>query len=230
MNRQAHLKGKAMRKYVTYMRVSTAEQGRSGLGLEAQKRDISIFLDTYSDVPFEVIGEFTDVLSGTDDDRPELKKAIDLAKKTGADLLVAKLDRLSRRVSFIAKLMEDPKLSFRVAQMPHADKFQLHVYAALAEQERDFISKRTKAALAEAKARGQKLGGLRDKTMKRNDAVKANANARAEKIAGIVVPLRDAGKTLREIASHLERAGIATARGGHWNASQVQRVLRRISE
>jgi DNA invertase Pin-like site-specific DNA recombinase len=219
-----------MRKYVTYMRVSTAEQGKSGLGLEAQKRDISIFLDTYSEVPFEVIGEFTDVLSGTDDDRPELTKAIGLAKKTGADLLVAKLDRLSRRVSFIAKLMEDPKLSFRVAQMPHADKFQLHVYAALAEQERDFISKRTKAALAEAKARGQKLGGLRDKTMKRNNAVKANANARAEKIAGIVVPLREAGRTLREIASHLDRAGVATARGGRWNASQVQRVLQRVSE
>jgi DNA invertase Pin-like site-specific DNA recombinase len=219
-----------MRKYVTYMRVSTAEQGKSGLGLEAQKRDISIFLDTYSEVPFEVIGEFTDVLSGTDDDRPELAKAIALAKKAGADLLVAKLDRLSRRVSFIAKLMEDPKLSFRVAQMPHADKFQLHVYAALAEQERDFISKRTKAALAEAKARGQKLGGLREKTMKRNDAVKANARTRAEKIAGIVVPLRDAGKTLREIASHLERAGVATARGGRWNASQVQRVLQRVSE
>jgi len=219
-----------MRKYVTYMRVSTAEQGKSGLGLEAQKRDISIFLDTYSEVPFEVIGEFTDVLSGTDDDRPELTKAIGLAKKTGADFLVAKLDRLSRRVSFIAKLMEDPKLSFRVAQMPHADKFQLHVYAALAEQERDFISKRTKAALAEAKARGQKLGGLRDKTMKRNDAVKANANARAEKIAGIVVPLREAGRTLREIASHLDRAGVATARGGRWNASQVQRVLRRVAE
>ena len=219
-----------MRKYVTYMRVSTAEQGKSGLGLEAQKRDISIFLDTYSEVPFEVIGEFTDVLSGTDDDRPELTKAIGLAKKTGADFLVAKLDRLSRRVSFIAKLMEDPKLSFRVAQMPHADKFQLHVYAALAEQERDFISKRTKAALAEAKARGQKLGGLRDKTMKRNNAVKANANARAEKIAGIVVPLREAGRTLREIASHLDRAGVATARGGRWNASQVQRVLRRVAE
>lgn len=218
-----------MQKYVTYMRVSTAEQGRSGLGLEAQKRDISIFLETYSEVPFEVIAEFTDVLSGTDDDRPELKKAIDLAKKTGADLLVAKLDRLSRRVSFIAKLMEDPRLSFRVAQMPHADKFQLHVYAALAEQERDFISKRTKAALAEAKARGQTLGGLRDKTMKRNDVVKANARTRAEKIAGIVVPLREAGRTLREIASHLDRAGVATARGGRWNASQVQRVLRRVA-
>lgn len=219
-----------MQKYVTYMRVSTAEQGKSGLGLEAQKRDISIFLETYSEVPFEVIGDFTDVLSGTDDSRPELAKAIDLAKKAGADLLIAKLDRLSRRVSFIASLMEDPKLSLRVAQMPYADKFQLHIYAALAEQERDFISKRTKAALQEAKKRGQKLGGLRDKTMKRNHVVKANANARAEKIAGIVVPLREAGKTLREIAAQLDQAGVSTARGGRWRASQVQRVLHRVSE
>lgn len=217
-----------MQKYVTYMRVSTAEQGRSGLGLDAQKRDIAIFLDTYSEVPFEVIGEFTDILSGTDDDRPELTKAIELAKKTGADLLVAKLDRLSRRVSFVAALMEDPKLSLRVAQMPYADKFQLHIYAALAEQERDFISKRTKAALQEAKARGQKLGGLRDKTMKRNEAVKANAKARAERLAGIIQPLRDAGKPLREIAVHLDRAGIKTARGGRWNASQVKRIIDRL--
>lgn len=218
-----------MQKYVTYKRVSTAEQGKSGLGLEAQKRDISLFLENYSEVPFEVIGEFTDVLSGTDDERPELAKAIDLAKRTGAALLVAKLDRLSRRVSFISALMEDPKLSLRVAHMPTADKFQLHIYAALAEQERDFISKRTKAALAEAKARGQKLGGLRDKTMKRNEVVKANAKTRAEKVAGIVQPLRDAGKPLREIAEHLDKAGVKTARGGHWSASQVKRVLDRLS-
>lgn len=218
-----------MQKYVTYMRVSTAEQGKSGLGLQAQKRDMSIFLETYSEVPFEVIGEFTDVLSGADDSRPELTKAIDLARRTGAELLVAKLDRLSRRVSFIASLMEDPKLSLRVAQMPHADKFQLHVYAALAEQERDFISKRTKAALVEAKARGQKLGGLRDKTMKRNTVVMANAKARADKVAGLVTPLKEAGKSLREIAAHLDQAGVSTARGGRWNASQVQRVLQRVN-
>lgn len=218
-----------MQKYVTYTRVSTAEQGKSGLGLEAQKRDIAIYLEVYSEVPYEVLGEFTDVLSGAEDDRPELAKAVDLAKRSGAELLVAKLDRLSRRVSFISALMDDAKLKLRVAQMPNADKFQLHIYAALAEQEREFISKRTKAALQEAKARGQKLGGLRDKTMKRNDAVKANAKARAEKIAGIVQPLRDTGKPLREIAEHLDRAGIQTARGGRWNASQVKRVLDRLS-
>lgn len=217
-----------MKQYVIYKRVSTAEQGRSGLGLEAQERDIRIYLDSYSEVPFEIVGEFTDILSGANSDRPELTKAIELARRTGAELLVSKLDRLSRKVSLIAALMDDPKLSLRIAQMPQAEKFQLHIYAALAEQEREFISQRTKAALREAKTRGRKLGGLRDATMKRNDVVKANAAARAEKVAGILVPLRDAGKTLREIADHLDKAGVPTARGGKWQASQVKRVLERL--
>lgn len=218
-----------MRRYVTYMRVSTTKQGRSGLGLDAQERDINLFLENYSDVPYEIVCGFVDIESGTDDDRPELKKAVELAKREEAELLVSKLDRLSRRVSFIAALMDDKKLKLRVAAMPHADKFQLHIYAALAEQERDFISLRTKAALTAAKARGKKLGGLRDKTMKRNDAVKANAQRRAEKVAGIVVPLREAGKSLRDIAAELDRAGVETARGGKWSAAQVNRVLSRIA-
>ncbi|WP_171186481.1 recombinase family protein [Ruegeria sp. HKCCC2117] len=218
-----------MKQYVTYRRVSTTEQGRSGLGLEAQTRDIDLFLANYSDEPFEVIGEFTDVLSGTDNERPQLTKAITLAKQAGAELLVAKLDRLSRKVSFIATLMDDKQLSLRVASMPHADKFQLHVYAALAEQEREFISKRTKAALQAAKARGQKLGGMRDATMKRNEAVKANAVARAEKVRGLVLPLRDAGRSLREIAAELDKAGVATARGGAWSAAQVKRIIERLA-
>lgn len=217
-----------MKRYVLYFRVSTAEQGRSGLGLEAQRRDIDLFLTTYSEEPYEVLAEFTDVQSGKNDDRPQLGEAITLARKSGADLLVAKLDRLSRRVSFIATLMEDPKLSLRVASMPYADKFQLHIYAALAEQERDFISRRTKAALAEAKARGQKLGGLRDKTMKRNKVLKANAQRRAEKVAGVIVPLKEAGLSLRQIAAELDKAGVATARGGSWSAAQVKRVLERL--
>lgn len=217
-----------MKRYVVYRRVSTQEQGRSGLGLDAQARDIALYLENYSEVPYEVLGEFLDVVSGTDDDRPELRKAVDMAKRTGADLLVAKLDRLSRRVSFISQLMDDSKLSLQVASMPHADKFQLHIYAALAEQERDFISKRTKGALAAAKARGVKLGGLRDKTMKRNDAVKANAQRRAERLRGLVIPLREAGKSLREIAGELDRVGVETARGGTWSAAQVQRVLQRL--
>jgi hypothetical protein len=110
----------------------------------------------------------------------------------------------------------------------HADKFQLHIYAALAEQERDFISKRTKAALREAKARGKTLGGLRDATLRRNEAVRANAEKRAQKLAGIILPMREAGKSMREIAAELDIVGVSTARGGSWTPSQVKRVLDRL--
>lgn len=218
-----------MQRYVTYKRVSTEDQGKSGLGLEAQTRDIGLYLDTYSPEPWEVVGEFVEVESGANGDRPELRKAIGLAKKLRATLLVSKLDRLSRKVSFIAALMDDPKLSFRVASMPHADKFQLHIYAALAEQEREFISLRTKAALREAKARGVQLGGLRDKTMKRNAVVKANADARAQKLEGIVAPLRAANASLRDIADALNGAGLETPRGGQWHPTSVARLLERLS-
>ena len=217
-----------MQRYVIYRRVSTKEQGRSGLGLDAQDRDIGLFLERFNSEPYQVLDTFTDVLSGTDGDRPSLAAALDLCRRAGATLLVSKLDRLSRKVSAIATLMEDKRVKFRVAQMPYADNFQLHIYAALAEQEREFISARTKAALAEARARGTQLGGLRDKTMRRNAAIQANATVRAEKVAGIVTPLREAGKPLREIAEHLNRAGVATARGGIWQASQVKRVLDRL--
>lgn len=217
-----------MQQYVIYRRVSTKDQGRSGLGLVAQDRDIALFLDGFSPEPYEVLDTFTDILSGASADRPELSAALDRCRSTGATLLVSKLDRLSRKVSTIATLMDDKRVTIRVAQMPYADNFQLHIYAALAEQERVFISARTKAALAEAKARGTKLGGLRDKTMQRNKAVQANAVARAENVAGIIVPLREAGKPLREIADHLNRAGVQTARGGRWQPSQVKRVLDRL--
>ncbi|WP_412559220.1 recombinase family protein [Thalassospira sp. MIT1370] len=219
-----------MERYVIYKRVSTADQGRSGLGLEAQARDLALYLETYSPEPFEVIAEYVDVQSGKDDDRPELTKAIDHAKRDKAVLLVAKLDRLSRKVSFISQLMEDKRLDFRVASMPSADKFQLHIYAALAEQERDFISQRTKAALKQAKLRGQKLGGIRDKTMKRNEALKAQADIRAHKLEGIVKPLREQGATLRDIAASLNAAGISTPRGGDWQAVQVKRLLERLQK
>lgn len=218
-----------MKRYVTYRRVSTKDQGTSGLGLAAQVRDIGLYLQSYSEEPYEVIAEFTEIQSGMDTERPKLAEAIALAKKNNAELLVAKLDRLSRKVSFIATLMDDKKLKIRIASMPNADKFQLHIYAALAEQEREFISIRTKAALAEAKAKGVKLGGLRDKTAQRNKAVQANAKARAEKVAGIIVPMRDQGKTLREIAGALNTSGVETARGGKWQASQVKRVLERLA-
>lgn len=212
-----------MIRYVTYKRVSTKEQGRSGLGLEAQARDIRLFLESFSEEPWDVVGEFTEVQSGADDARPELAKAIALAKKEKGILLAAKLDRLSRDVEFIAGLMK--RVDFKVAQMPSADKFQLHIYAALAEKERDFISQRTKAALAQSK---KKLGGLRDTTMKRNTVVKAQAQERAGRLRGIVMPLHEQGGSLRDIAQALNSAGITTPRGREWQAVQVKRLLERL--
>jgi DNA invertase Pin-like site-specific DNA recombinase len=217
-----------MKQYVKYTRVSTNEQGKSGLGLEAQHRDIAVFLDNFSDVPYEIIGEYQDILSGGDDARPELDKALALCRKTGAELLISKLDRLSRKVSFISKLMDDKRLKIRVASMPYADKFQLHIYAALAEQERDFISARTKAALASAKARGVQLGGLRDKTGARNKASKAKADRFAETVGPIITRLRDAGDTLQTIADALNTAGKPTPRGGIWTPTSVKRVMARL--
>lgn len=217
-----------MRQYVIYTRVSTEDQGRSGLGLEAQRRDIDIFLVNFSEEPWEIVGEYQDVLSGKSDDRPKLAAALKRVRETGAELLIAKLDRLSRKVSFIANIMEDKKVRLRVASMPFADNFQLHIYAALAEQERDFISKRTKAALQVAKERGQKLGGLRDKTMKRNEAIQEKARREAEKVMKIVGPLRASGRTLAAIAETLNDMEVATSRGGRWTAMQVKRTLERI--
>jgi DNA invertase Pin-like site-specific DNA recombinase len=218
-----------MQRYVIYRRVSTEDQGKSGLGLEAQDRDIRIYLETYSPEPWDIVGKFVEIESGKDSDRLELAKAIALAKRSRATLLVSRLDRLSRKVSFIAGLMDDKRLSFRVASMPHADKFQLHIYAALAEQEREFISLRTKAALAEARAKGVKLGGLRDATMKRNAVLKANATERASKLEAIVLPMRKADATLRDIADALNAASVETPRGGQWHAASVARLLKRLA-
>lgn len=215
-------------KYVVYKRVSTQKQGDSGLGLQAQERDIRLYLDTYSDVPYEVVGEYVDVLSGSMNDRPELTKAIEHAKKEKAILLVAKLDRLSRKVSFIAALIEDKRLELKVACMPNADNFQLHIYAALAEQEREFISKRTKAAMAEAKAKGRKFGGLRDKTNERNKVIQRQALARAEALSGVIVPMRKQGMSMAAIASELNNLGYQTARGGEFTAMQVKRTVDRL--
>lgn len=217
-----------MKSYVIYKRVSTKRQGESGLGLAAQVRDIDLFLQTYSEEPYEILAEFTDVQSGKDDDRPELQKAIEVTKRLKAILLVAKLDRLSRKVSFIAKLIEDEKLTFRVANMPYADTFQLHIYAALAQQERDFISKRTKAALSEAKKRGVKLGGRRPNSQAANDVLKDQADRYAARLIPLIKPMREAGKTYQQIADSLNASGIPTSRGASWKPVSVKRVLERV--
>ncbi|MBO9102314.1 MULTISPECIES: recombinase family protein [unclassified Rhizobium] len=216
-----------MLQYVRYTRVSTARQGQSGLGLEAQDLDIDVYLKNYSDMPYEVKGSFKDIESGTNDDRLELQKALNLCRKTGAVLLVAKLDRLSRKVARIATLMEDKRVKFAVANLPRADKAMLHMYAVMAEMERDFISARTKAALAVAKTRGSKLGGLRDKTMKRNEAIQDKAAGEAKKLMTTIGPMRDGGATLAQIAASLNSTGVKTSRGGVWTATQVSRVIER---
>tara|TARA_R110002049_G_scaffold16122_1_gene65011 strand:+ start:10282 stop:10953 length:672 start_codon:yes stop_codon:yes gene_type:complete len=215
-------------KYIIYKRVSTQKQGDSGLGLESQERDIRLYLDNYSDVPFEVLGEYVDILSGFINSRPQLTMAIEHAKKEKAILLVAKLDRLSRKVSFISGLLDDKKLELKVACMPNADKFQLHIYAALAEQERDFISKRTKAAMAEAKAKGRVFGGLRDKTNERNRAIQREALSRAKELSGIIIPMRKDGMSLKAIADEINNLGYKTARDGVFTAMQVKRTLDRL--
>lgn len=211
-----------MKQFVIYTRVSTKSQGDSGLGLEAQERDIRLYLENYAEQQHEIIGTFCDVESGTKVDRPQLQKALELVRTKQATLLVAKLDRLSRKVSFIAALMDDKKVDFKVASMPTADKVMLHIYAVLSEAERDFISTRTKAALQEAKARGVKLGGSRPNNQARHDAVKGLADQMALKVSQLIKDNRKMGRSYRFIAGHLNELKVATAKGGKWYASTVR--------
>ena len=214
-------------RYVLYFRVSTQKQGRSGLGLDAQKRDIDLYLENYSEQPYEILGTFKDIQSGADNDRPELKKAIELAKKTKSILLVQKICRLSRRVSFIASLIEDKELDFKAAQMPFADKFQLHIYSALNEQEKDFISSRTKSALRSWKERNpdKKLGAPVHHIKALAKARRAKALKEAKRIEGLIVPLKQQGKSLRVICDVLNNSGITTSKGRSFYPSKVSRTL-----
>lgn len=144
-------------KYVAYYRVSTKKQGQSGLGLEAQRSAVEKFTSNYSD---DILTEFTDIESGKNDDRPELKKAIEEAKRNNAQLIIAKLDRLSRNAAFIFTL-RDSKVDFICADMPTANSVTIGIMAVLAQDERERISQRTKAALFELKKQGKKLGSLK---------------------------------------------------------------------
>ena len=215
-----------MERFVIYTRVSTKSQGKSGLGLEAQQRDIQIYLDNYAP-DHQILGEFQDVESGSKSGREALNQAVQLAKAEDAVLLVSKLDRLSRDVEFIAGLIK--RATIRVAAMPTADNFQLHIYAALAEQERNFISLRTKAALAMAKERGVKLGTARPEAKKRVAAIKASADAFAKKVIDTIVSLRKDNKTYAEIAFELNKLGGPTARGGNWYGTTVRNYAKRMA-
>ena len=188
--------------YVAYYRVSTEKQGKSGLGLAAQKSKLDAFVSS-SD---RILQEFVDIQSGRKDDRTDLSKALAFAKAKKATLLIARLDRFSRRVSFIARIM-DEGISLCCAEMPNASEFQLHIFAALAQEERRLISERTKAALAEAKKRGRKLGA--------NGAKLAAVNKRqADSFAGSVraaVCSIGLEKSYTEIARKLNEQGLRTS-------------------
>ena len=214
---------------VAYYRVSTDKQGRSGLGLEAQREAVRVFLAGAAPV-----AEFVEVESGKRKDRPELAKALEACRLYRATLVIAKLDRLARNVAFVSALMESG-VEFVAADMPHANRLTIHILAAVAEDEAKRISERTKAALAAAKARGQRLGGFRGYVPSEADrkaAVGARAAAAREDAARVLPTIREiqaAGVTsLSGIARELTKAGVGTPRGdGPWQAVQVRRVLQR---
>jgi DNA invertase Pin-like site-specific DNA recombinase len=213
-----------MVKAIAYYRVSTQDQGRSGLGVSAQRDAVARFMAAEG---FEPAGEFTEVETGKGADaldrRPQLAAALKAARRLKAPVVVAKLDRLSRNVHFISGLM-GKKVPFIVAALgKDVDPFTLHIYAALAEQERKLISERTKVALAAAKARGVQLGAYGHTLAAENKAAAADRDAA---LRPMLVEL--AGKTLREIARDLTDRGIEAPRGGAWNNVTVMRAMRRL--
>lgn len=221
-----------MKPIITYARVSTKQQGASGLGLAAQRQLMNCFV---SQNEFEVLHAFEEIETGKGadalDHRPKLREALETAAKLKCPVLVAKLDRLSRDVAFISGLMAR-KVTFIVAELgPDVESFMLHIYAALAEKERTLISDRTKAALAVKKAQGVKLGNpinLLEAQRAGNRTQKANADQFARKVLPIIRDLRNSGvSSLGRIADALNARGIQTARGGSWHAMTVRNVLAR---
>jgi len=220
--------------YVAYYRVSTARQGTSGLGLEAQKETVRQFLNGGN---WALLGEFTEVESGKDSDRPELAKAFRACRLYGAKLVIAKLDRLSRDAHFLLGL-EKAGVDFVAADMPSANRLTVGIMAMVADEERRMISARTKAALKAAKARGVKLGGNRgsvvdDAARQASAAARSNrAKNRASDLAPIIEELKASGaNSLGAIAKALTSRGIPTARGKSvWTPAGVSRVLERLGE
>ena len=221
----------ADRTIITYIRVSTSQQGRSGLGIEAQRVVLHQFAQTEG---FEVYREFVEVETGKGADamhrRPQLKAALAAARKRRCQVAVAKLDRLSRDVHFISGLMAH-KVPFLVAELgPDVDPFVLHLFAALAEKERALISTRTRQALAAAKARGIRLGNPKLHVARKSavKAVKAAADRYAANVLPVIRAAQKAGATtLRDIANALNARGVPTARGGQWHPKSVSNILGR---
>lgn len=223
-----------MEPVVAYFRVSTERQGRSGLGLEAQRERCAAFAAQQG---LDVVEAFTEVETGKGSDaldrRPRLAAALAAAKRLRCPVLVAKLDRLSRDVHFVAGLMAQ-RVPFLVAELgPDVDPFMLHVYAALAEKERRAVSERTRAALAVRKGRGARLGNRTNlaEAQALGAARTAEAARRfAENAAPVIREIQNSGvASLRGVAAALNARGVRTARGGRWAATQVGAVLRRAT-
>jgi DNA invertase Pin-like site-specific DNA recombinase len=218
-------------KFISYLRVSTQRQGKSGLGLEAQREAVLEFLNGGR---WTLVQEVVEVESGKRNDRPALATALSLCRIHAATLVVAKLDRLARNVAFISTLME-AGVEFVAVDLPQANRLTVHIMAAMAEYEASAISTRTKAALAAARARGTKLGGYRwdiqTIASKGNlESIKvraAKASKRAADLLPMIADIKAKGATsLHQIAAGLNERGIKTARGGKWSAVQVQRILK----
>ena len=216
-------------KYVAYYRVSTRAQGDSGLGLEAQRSAVAGF------VKGAIIAEYTEIESGKNNQRVQLAAAIDQAKKAGATLVIAKLDRLSRNASFIFAL-KDSGVNFQCVDMPDANTLTIGIFATLAQHERELISSRTKAALQAKIAQGVQLGKPENMTHAAQqkgaqaNRVKAISNVESRKAVGLAKKLRKDRKTYTEIAEELNQYGFRTARGCEFHPMQVQRLLKRDAE
>ncbi len=206
--------------FVSYLRVSTARQGASSLGLDAQRKAVADYLNGGS---WNLIAEVVEVESGKRNDRPKLQEALRLCRLHGATLIIAKLDRLARNVAFVSNLMESG-VEFTAVDFPQANRLTVHILAAVAEHEAAMISARTKAALAAAKARGVRLGGDRGHlaaVAKQGSelgvrAIKAKADTTADLIVPTIRELQAEGYSLRQIAAELTRRGIDTPRSEEW--------------
>jgi DNA invertase Pin-like site-specific DNA recombinase len=218
-----------MERYVVYFRVSTARQGHSGLGMEAQAAAVQAFLAGRS---AKAIGTFTEIESGRKNNRPKLREAMEMARAYGAVLLVAKLDRLARNATFLLSL-KDAGVEFIAADMPEANRLTVGILALVAEQEAVAISDRTKAALAARKARGLPLGntttlviGNAYTAARASSVASEEARKAAQRVLPIVSRLKHAGFSLHAIARQLNADAVPSARGGKWTPTSVRNILR----
>lgn len=219
--------------YIAYYRVSTDKQGKSGLGLDAQKKQVHDFIANSNG---RLTGEFIEVESGKNNDRPELARAIRQSQLTGCKLVIAKLDRLSRSLNYITSLAES-RIDFVVCDLPGCDQFTINLYGALAQRERELISSRTKSALQAAKCRGKVLGSpqnLNEVAAAKGrvlgvEAIQSRADEFASKVAPIIQNYMAEGMSLNQIAKKLNEDNILTARGkaGSWTPTAVKNILKR---